>query len=232
MTSHPSPLALHDADMSVPLGKHSGHDFAEMPRRSHGQHQPQDCDGMGLLPATGNRLHGKRSAAKHPLMNVGVVKEAVQRDFLHCKRLIEGRVSFFGHRSVPFRLYDGIVARAAALVPLENIIERREYSALVTNCISNSSDVSRLSGDKATTANPPPVPAVVANNSVSVESCQQLQATGTAGRDCFLPVPDRGPADNHRSNSQAAIARTASTATTMMSAYNGAESDMRRMGVS
>lgn len=112
MTSHPAPLSFRGAGLCSAFIQDSRYNFAKMPRGSRGHHQPDNRDRLGLLSRSRKGLHGKRRAAERAVLNMGVIEKSIERNFLHGKRLIEGRVNFFGHLTVPFRLHDGIVARS------------------------------------------------------------------------------------------------------------------------
>lgn len=120
MTSHPAPLSFRGAGLCSAFIQDSRYNFAKMPRSSRGHHQPDDRNRLGLFARPRKGLHGKCRASERAVQNARVVKETVQRNFLHCERLIEGRV-FFGHLTVPFRLHDGIVARSPVGLPEVNI---------------------------------------------------------------------------------------------------------------
>jgi len=105
MTSHLPPLRSGCPDLGVSLLQHGKRLFEEMPSSSCGHDQAKDCDWVSLLAVSGNGLHRKRSATEGIALDSGVGEKTIDRNFLHCERLIEGRVFFFGHRTLPCRLH-------------------------------------------------------------------------------------------------------------------------------
>jgi hypothetical protein len=134
MTSHLPPLRSGCPDLGVSLLQHGERLFEEMPSGSGGHDESQDGDRMSLLAVSGNGLHRKRSATEGIALDSGVREETIDRNFLHCERLIEGRVFFVGHRTLPYRLRVTNLTRnfidAPAVYFSTFVSPVREYSAL------------------------------------------------------------------------------------------------------
>jgi hypothetical protein len=138
MTSHLPPLRSACSDLGVSLLQNGERLFEEMPSGSGGHDEAQYGNRVGLLAVSGNGLHRKRGATESVALDSGVREETINRNFLHCERLVEGRVVFVGHLTLPCRLHvtkltrnfvDTPAVYFSTFVPHEG-----EYSAFIGTC--------------------------------------------------------------------------------------------------